>query len=169
MSREEEIRSILKQMLRKLEDKIRRRENEIYGLEELLKAKDEKLRKAEEKAKKPCLLGRKELENSQQIQRRCLYNDRGHYKYGRACLFLHVSEVCRLGQECPHQHCQRRHPYRCRYGENCQFGPSCSFYHSVEHLEEYNPDDEEKKDDGKGIDTKEKNDENPPVEEVELV
>ena len=115
------------------------------------------------------LLEQKQIENSQQVQERCVYIDRGHCKYGRACLFQHVSEVCRLRQECPHQHCQKRHPFRCRYGESCQFGPSCSFYHSVEHLEEYNPDDEEKKDNGKGIDTKEINDENSPVEEVELV
>ena len=69
MSREEEIRSILKQMLRKLEDKIRRREDEIYDLEELLKAKEEKLRKAEERDKKPCFLVRKQIEHSQQVQK----------------------------------------------------------------------------------------------------
>ena len=61
MSREEEIRSILKQMLRKLENKIRRREDKIYDLEELLKAKDEKLRKAEERAKKPCFWNKSKL------------------------------------------------------------------------------------------------------------
>ena len=88
----------------------------------------------------------------QKIARRCFYNDKGHCRFGRACLFQHASEVCLLGQECPCQTCPKRHPLPCRYGVNCQFGPTCSFHHSYENHGRTTEEYEEKKTDGEGID-----------------
>ena len=114
--RKEDDRLKLEEMVLRLEDQIRSRENEIRDLEELIKEKDKKIKEAEENSNKYLIEEVQHTGNSQPFQKmmkRCLYNDRGHCKFGRECLFNHFSKVCPLRQECPYQGCQMRHPLWC--------------------------------------------------------
>ena len=141
-------------MVLQLEDQIRCKEKEINDLEELLKEKDERLKEAEHNSKSCLVEEINRKENTPKIQtmmRKCLYNDRGHCKFGRECVFQHFSEICLLRQQCPHQGCQKRHPLQCLFGLQCQFGPNCSFYHTSEHLDETDAKYGEKKKYGEGI------------------
>ena len=65
----------------------------------------------------------------------CVFNNKGHCKYGKQCFFKHSCEVCPFRQNCSEQGCQKRHPIACKFGFQCQFGPRCSFHHPVENVE----------------------------------
>lgn len=91
--------------------------------------------------------GNEEMVHTTQEEKRtrCIFNDKGHCKYGRGCLFQHCIEVCQFSQTCSTQSCKKRHPLPCKFDSNCRFGPICSFYHNVEHPEDTKEDSEEKK------------------------
>ena len=68
--------------------------------------------------------------------KRCIFNNRGHCRYGTLCNFRHYSQVCPENQDCKKEVCEKRHPVKCRYGQSCPFGHNCSYHHIIEGLVE---------------------------------
>jgi len=158
----------LQQMLNKLEDQIRSRDKEISHLEKLLKVKDgttdeESIKHLE----RGTVLNERVGTTLDKKRKGCIFNDRGHCRFGRSCFFQHFSEVCQFRQDCPYRSCEKRHPLPCRYGDLCQFGPNCSFFHINQKVEQTEASNVGKKNVEERIDNEEMNEENSTVQESE--
>ena len=67
-------------------------------------------------------------------EKRCIFNDRGHCRYGNHCYYKHVVEICELSEDCAETSCPKRHPQHCKFQSICSFGPNCSYRHVSEEV-----------------------------------
>ena len=64
----------------------------------------------------------------------CVFNQRGHCKFGEKCRKHHINSICSNSLICHQESCKSRHLKRWRYvaiDGFCKFGDSCSFLHST--------------------------------------
>ena len=65
-------------------------------------------------------------------EKRCKFFNSGYCKFSdhsNGCKYVHPKETC-TNKTCK-QNCNKRHPKRCRYGDECKRAENCAYSHSV--------------------------------------
>ena len=63
-------------------------------------------------------------------QRVCKYFNSGYCKFKGDCKYTHPKVNC-AQIECKNKRCHKRHPKKCRYGDNCRRKSSCLYKHDL--------------------------------------